>query len=136
MFGEGGAGKYKSKYLGDINGWRYGSEVGILNILLYDGIIGVMIYFLLLFAVSFIAIYRSNNYLSKLLGLFIASRFLLSFIEEFTQYDMNFYFFWIAVGMVSSSHFRKISDEQLKKYFLFDRTTKNSRIANLLQQES
>jgi hypothetical protein len=135
-FGEGAAGKYKSKFFGsNSKGERYGSEVGILNILLYDGIVGVIVYFLLLFTASYIAISRSNNYLSKMLGLYIASRFLLAFIEEFTQYDINFYFFWIAVGLVSSNQFRAMSDQQLKKYFLFDRTTKNSRVAHLLQQE-
>ena len=137
ILGEGAAGKYQSKYFdyfGDNRG-RYGSEVGILNILLYDGIVGVVIYFLLLFSVSYIAIARSNNYLSKMLGLFIASRFLLSFIEEFTQYDINFYFFWIAIGLVSSTQFRAMSDQQLKTYFLFDGTKKSSRTPYLLQQE-
>ena len=135
VFGEGAAGKYKSQFFTDNDGWRGGSEVGILNILLYDGIVGVLIYFLLLFRVSFIAIYKSNNYLSKMLGLFIASRFLLSFIEEFTQYDINFYFFWIAIGLVSSTQFRAMSDQQLKTYFLFDGTKKSSRTPYLLQQE-
>ena len=122
IFGEGAAGKYKSRYFTDNNnkGLRNGSEVGILNILLYDGIIGVLVYFLLLFTVSYIAIAKSNNYLSKLLGLFIASRFFISFIEEFTQYDLNFYFFWLAIGLVSSNQFRAMSDKELKKYFVFD----------------
>ena len=70
-----------------------------------------------------------------MLGLFIASRFLLSFIEEFTQYDINFYFFWIAIGLVSSTQFRAMSDQQLKTYFLFDGTKKSSRTPYLLQQE-
>lgn len=120
IFGEGAAGKYKSQFFTENYGWRNGSEVGILNILLYDGIVGVIIYFLLLFSVSYVAIAKSNNYLSKFLGLFIASRFLISFIEEFTQYDLNFYFFWLAIGLVSSNQFRAMSDKQLKKYFVFD----------------
>ena len=51
LMGEGAGGKYQTERfnsLGDGRG-RYGSEVGILNILLYHGIVGVTIYFLLLF---------------------------------------------------------------------------------------
>jgi len=118
LLGEGAGGKYQTErfdYLGDGRG-RYGSEVGILNILLYHGIIGVVIYFLLLFSVSFIAIKRSNNILAKMLGLFIAFRWTYAFIEEFTQYDLNFYFFWIVMGLVSSASFREMNDDEIRNY--------------------
>jgi hypothetical protein len=117
IIGEGASGGYYSIWREAINNKRYGSEVGILNILLYDGLIGVIIYFSLLYFVSLTAIKKSNNYLSKMLGLFIAFRWTTSFIEEFTQYDLNFYFFWLAVGLVSSTAFRMRSDEELKSFF-------------------
>lgn len=115
LIGEGSSGKYKSDYfdyLGDGRG-RYGSEVGILNILLYNGIIGVAIYFLLLFSVSHFAINNSNNILAKLLGLYIAFRWTYSFVEEFTDYDINFYFVWLAIGLISTSQFRKMNDNEI-----------------------
>lgn len=118
LMGEGAGGRYQTErfdYLGDGRG-RYGSEVGILNILLYHGLIGVSIYFLLLFTVSYYAIRRSNNTLAQLLGLYIAFRWTYSFVEEFTQYDLNFYFFWITVGLVSSTRFREMSNDDIKQY--------------------
>ena len=121
MIGKSASGSYSSKFFinngGAMNGKRYRCEINILNILLYHGIIGVVIYFLLLFTVSFYAINYSNNILSKMLGLTIASRWSLSFIEEFTQYDLNFFFFWLIIGLVSSSFFRKLSDKELEKFF-------------------
>jgi len=121
LIGASASGSYQSLWFwnngGAMNGKRYGSEVGILNILLYDGILGVLIYFILLFTVSFVAINNSNNYLSKILGLFIAFRWSVSFIEEFTKYDLNFYFFWLAVGLVSSATFRNKSDKEIKDFF-------------------
>jgi hypothetical protein len=102
---------------GSLNNNRYSCEVGILNILLKSGIIGVIIYFLILFMVSFIAISHSSNMLSKILGLYISFRWILSFIEEFSQYDLNFYFFWLAIGLVSSKKFRGLSDQQIKNIF-------------------
>ena len=101
---------------GAMNGIRHRSEVNILNILLYHGIIGVSIYFFLFYSISYIAINKSNNKLSKMLGLLIATRWLLSFIEEFTQYDLNFYFLWLIMGLVSTKIFRSMTDGELKNY--------------------
>lgn len=118
LMGEGAGGRYQTErfdYLGDGRG-RSGSEVGILNILLYYGLIGVIIYFLLLFTVSYYAIRRSNNTLAQLLGLYIAFRWTFAFVEEFTQYDLNFYFFWITVGLVSSTRFREMTNDDVKQY--------------------
>ena len=122
IFGSGMATGYESIAIdvsnGTNNNKRYASEVGILNILMQSGLIGVVIYFLVLFKVSFTAISQSSNMLSKILGLYIAFRWLLSFIEEFTQYDLNFYFFWLAIGLVSSNEFRSMNDKQIKNLFL------------------
>ncbi len=102
---------------GAINGKRFGTEVGILNIFLKGGITGVIIYLFLMYIVTWYAINRSSNNLSKLLGIFIAFRFTYSFIEEFTNYDMNCFFVWIAVGLISSPRFRNMSDKEISSYF-------------------
>lgn len=120
IIGEGAAGSYESEWFyddgGAIEGKRYGCEVGILNILMRFGIIGVIIYFCLLFSVSYYAIYFSSNLLSKLLGLFIAFRWTYSFVEEFTTFDLNFYFFWLIIGLVSSVAFRSLNDTEIRNY--------------------
>lgn len=121
LMGEGTSGKYKIHSFADISGvrsgYRYSTEVGILNILLYHGLIGVIIYFLLFFTVSYVAINRSANFLAKMLGLFIAFRWTSSFVEEYTQYDVNFFFLWLAIGLVSSLEFRKMKEVEIKKFF-------------------
>ena len=123
LIGKSASGSYSSQWFyntgGAMEGKRFRSEVNILNILLYHGIIGVIIYFLLLYRVSFLAIQNSNNILSKMLGLVIASRWTLSFIEEYTQYDLNFFFFWLIMGLVSTAAFRKLNDEEVQSFFKF-----------------
>lgn len=123
VIGKSAIGSYESDWFiddgGAMNGKRAGCEVGMLNILLRYGIIGVSIYFLFLFTVSRYAIIHSSNYLAKMIGLFIAFRWTYSFIEEFTIFDLNFYFFWIAIGIVSSSRFRNMNDNDIKNYFEF-----------------
>lgn len=121
LLGEGAAGSYKSKVFyntgGAILGTRYSTEVGILNVLLRYGLLGVFSYFILLFYVSYLGIYKSNNDLSKLLAVFISSRWLLSFIEEFTDFNLNFLFFWIVVGLLSTNKFRILSNGDIKEFF-------------------
>lgn len=120
LIGESAVGSYHSDWFTDtggaMNGKRYGSEVGILNILLRYGIVGVLIYFLLLLKVSTIAIKYSSNSLARMLGLFIAFRWTFSFVEEFTQYDLNFYIFWLAIGLVSSTRFRNMNDNEIREF--------------------
>jgi hypothetical protein len=96
---------------------RYDCEVGILNFLMQVGLLGIIIYFILFYKVTFLAINHSSNGLAKILGLYISFRWLLSFIEEFTQYDLNFYFFWLAMGLVSSNRFRAMNDREVIKWF-------------------
>jgi hypothetical protein len=133
FIGSGYAGGYESIVIevseGTTHNKRYDCEVGILNILMQSGLSGVLLYFLLLFKVSFMAINHSSNRLAKILGLYISFRWLLSFVEEFTQYDLNFYFFWLAIGLASSNDFRSMNDKEIttwirgvyKKKLLFPR---------------
>ena len=119
LLGKGASGKYKSNYfdsLGDHRG-RYGAEVGFLNILLYSGVVGVILYLLMLITASYYAIFRSSNFLSKMLGLLLAGRWITFFIEEFTNFDLNNLFIWMIIGMVSCVKFRTLSDDELKLFF-------------------
>jgi hypothetical protein len=121
ILGKGAAGSYFSDFFTDkggaIDGVRFSTEVGILNILLRNGILGVMIYFIVLLFTSFYAINYSNNILVKLLGLFIAFRWTLSFVEEFTQFDINFFTFWFAIGLATTKSFREMTERELKVFF-------------------
>ena len=122
LLGESSVGNYQSNFFinstgGAIGNERYETEVGFLNIILKYGLLGIAAYFLLLFYVSKYAIFDSNNFLSKMIGLTIVFRWTLMFMEEYTQFDLNFFFFWVLVGLVSSSSFREMTDSEIKDYF-------------------
>jgi hypothetical protein len=123
VIGKGAAGTYQSSFFdsggGDNKGKRFGSEVGILNILLRYGLIGCLIYFVSLFVLTRQALIYSSNYLVKMLSLLLSSRWPLSFLEEYTQYDLNFMFFWLFLGLISNNQFRAMNDMQLKLMFKF-----------------
>lgn len=121
LLGESAVGSYKSNVFfntgGAMGSDRYETEVGFLNILFKYGLLGILVYFLLLYNVSKFAIFSSNNFLSKMIGLTIVFRWTLMFVEEYTQFDLNFFFFWVMVGLVSSNSFREMTDSEITDYF-------------------
>jgi hypothetical protein len=122
VMGEGATGTYTTEYFEtvDDSGRRYGSEVGVLNLALYSGAVGVLIYMLVLFSCSWYAIYRSNNFLCKMLGLVLAVRWLLFFVEEFTNFDLNTFFLWLILGLVANSNFRSMDNQEIRAFFRFN----------------
>ena len=122
IFGEGAAAKYKTEYFDDMgaqNNARYGAEVGFLNTLLYSGVIGILSYALVLFSAVYYGVARSNNFFCKMLALFLAFRWIVFFIEDFTVYDSNYYFLWLSAGLCLSKEFRALTDADIKQYFTF-----------------
>jgi hypothetical protein len=120
LIGKSAIGSYKSSFYGEgggsQSGKRYSTEVGVLNIILKNGIIGVGVYLILLFKLTRRAIVRSNNYLISSLALLLAFRWPLTFIEEFTQYDLNFFFFWVLLGFISNKKVQQIGDLEMTNF--------------------
>jgi hypothetical protein len=122
LFGEGATGKYKTQYFEDeigTNKGRIGAEVGFLTLLLYTGCIGVLLYSLILFSAVYYGIARSNNFFCKMLAIFLAFRWITFFIEDYVQYDMNFFFIWTSIGLCLSTGFRSLTDAEIVNFFDF-----------------
>tara|TARA_B100000795_G_C22782656_1_gene433116 strand:- start:996 stop:1559 length:564 start_codon:yes stop_codon:yes gene_type:complete len=120
IFGEGSTRGYDSIWFTDTGGAmgsvRYLTEVNILNIFLIMGLLGVFSYFSIIFYFSKLALI-SNNYFIKMVGLNIALQWPFSFIENFTKFDVNFFFFWFSIGLISSVKIRQLSNNDLKNIF-------------------
>lgn len=120
IIGEGGSAGYQTDYFSDAvlnKKGRYRSEVGFLNTFLYSGAVGVLLYALVLFVPAYYAINKSNNRLCKIIGLFLATRWAVSFVEDVAQFDMNFFFLWLMIGLCLSNRFRAMTDSQMAVYF-------------------
>lgn len=113
---------YDSPYFGDYNKYelgtgkqqRFSSEVAILNFFTWNGLIGVILYFLIFFYSSYLAIYKSNNYFIKVIGLFVAFRWDFAFVEDFTKFDIQYLMLWIFISMSLSTSFRNMSNDEFK----------------------
>ena len=95
---------------------RGSSEVSLLNVFNYFGLVGVFVYMLIFIIGSYKAIFKSNNSFMPLLGLFVAFRWDVAFIEDFTNFSLNYLFLWIMIGMCFSQKFRGMSENEFKLF--------------------
>lgn len=138
LFGEGGGSAYLTYWFESTNlndRGRYGSEVGFLNMVLYSGALGVLLYALMLFVPAYYAMNQSNNFLSKTLGLFLAYHWIIFFIEDITRFDVNYFCIWVVIGLCLSKKFRALTDKQVKEFFKLD-TTLTPKKVNKIKQNS
>ncbi len=111
---------YDSIWFGheDMNGRgeRIGSEVSLLNIFTWSGLIGVGLYFLIFYQATKLAVNKSNNIFSKLLGLFVAFRWAYAWVEDFVNFNMFYFSLWLMIGMCFSESFRKMTNAEVKDW--------------------
>lgn len=117
---------YDSKWFGDFMKWelgtgkqqRFSSEVAILNIFTWYGLIGATLYFLIFLKSSYLAVYKSNNYFIKVIGLFVAFRWAYSFVEDYSNFNIQYIFLWVLIAMCFSSSFRSMTDNEFKNWIV------------------
>lgn len=95
-------------------GERLANEVAILNIFTWTGIVGVVIYFLVFYKASVLAITRSQNIFAKMLGLFVAFRWAYAWVEDINNFTLSYFFLWVMIGMCYSESFRNMTDAEVK----------------------
>jgi len=93
---------------------RISNEASILNVFTWTGIIGVILFFLVFYKASWIAINQSRNIYSKLIGLFVAFRWLYAWIEDETWFNMNCFIIWLMIGICFSESFRRMNNAEVK----------------------
>jgi len=104
-------------------GERAGNEVAILNIFTWTGIIGVLLYFMVFYRASYFAINHSNNIFSKILGIFVAFRWMYAWVEDINYFTLTTVFLWFMIGLCFSNSFRAMSDAEVKNWVreIFDK---------------
>lgn len=112
---------YYSNYFGHLDevegrGMRNACEVGILNIFTNLGIIGVLIYMSIYIYTIINVFINSNNKSLYVIAVLLAFRWLFSFLEEFTRFDLNTIFLWIEIAMCNSPYFLRMTDAQFKMW--------------------
>ena len=68
------------------------------------------------FRSSYLALYRSNSYFIKLIGVFIAFHWAYGWVEDATKFAILNISLWSAISMGLSSQFRAMSDKEFLKW--------------------
>lgn len=92
---------------------RLTNEVAITNVFTWTGIIGVILYFLIFFSASFLAVNRSENIYAKILGLYVAFRWLYAWVEDVNNFSLNYFMLWIMLGLCFSFTFRGMTNHEV-----------------------
>lgn len=106
-FGEGIAEDLKTNKLE-----RHSNEVCFPNVFTWLGIIGMILYCLIYLKGSYLALYKSNNLFMKLIGVYIAFRFLYGWIEDIDRFDITNIALWMMIAMGFSEAIRKMNDRE------------------------
>jgi len=108
---------------------RFSNEVSILNIFTWLGLMGVVLYFLIFFRATYLAINQSNNFFMKLIGLNISFRWAYGWVEDFSNFDLSNIFLWIMIGICFSESFRKMTNQEFRLWIrgIFEKSKPLSR---------
>lgn len=93
------------------------NEVCFPNIFTWLGVVGMVLYILIYAFASFQAVYRSQNFYVKMIGVLVAFNFFYGWIENATNFDILNFCYWILISICLSSTFRDMTDEQFKDWF-------------------
>lgn len=93
-------------------GERGHCEASILNIFNFFGLIGVVIYFWIFAAASYKAVAHSKNSFVPIIGVFVAFRWLFGWVQDFSNFDLNYLFIWIMICICFSEKYRNMTDEE------------------------
>lgn len=92
---------------------RLANEIGLANIFTWTGVVGVIFYFLIFYRASYLAVNKSRNIYVKMLGIYVAFRWLFSWIEDVNNFSLNYFMLMIMLGLCFSYSFRNMSDKEI-----------------------
>lgn len=92
-------------------------EPVLLNIFAWTGVAGLVLYSGFYWQASYLAIYRSRNRWMKLLGVFVAFRWMWGWLED-TNFNLDIMnvSLWMMIAMCYSSRFRSMTDCELHEW--------------------
>lgn len=97
---------------------RHVNEVGFLNVYTWIGLIGILLYSLIYLRASILALWHSNNSYMKILGVFVAFRWALGWIEDINTFFIHSIILWMLIAMCMSEKFRKLTDSEFRVWLL------------------
>lgn len=114
---------------------RLGNEVAVLNIFTWTGAVGVILYMLVFYKASYLALNNSNNIFSKMIGLFVAFHWAYGWVEDINYFTLTTFFLWATIGFCFSKSFRSMSDIEMTNWVrgIFEKQVRIKELKNQLE---
>ncbi|MDO6739092.1 hypothetical protein [Wenyingzhuangia sp. 2_MG-2023] len=93
---------------------RHFNELCFPNVFTWLGFVGMFMYCLIYLKSIYLALYKSNSIILKMIGVYIAFRFFYGWIEDVNIFDISSAALWMFIAMGYSVEFRKMSNEEFK----------------------
>lgn len=142
VFGLGGGGKVNTSLADNLNNeifkeiyekGRRSSESGMLNYIQWSGLIGGLIYYLMFIKASYLGVYKSRNFFSVIVGVWIAYKAAFSFIEDPVLITPATMFSLLLVGLCFNANFRNMSNTDLLFYLNWHLKPKYNEVFSVLR---
>jgi hypothetical protein len=91
---------------------RYSNEVSIMNVFTWTGLVGVVLYFLVFFRATYLAVNKSNNVFLKIIGIYLSFRWTYAWVEDFSNFDLSNFLLWLLIGISLSKEFRSMNEKE------------------------
>lgn len=123
VFGKGLNGRYYypiNDVMDFLNGWRYGTETGFLNLVLKGGFLFAITYVLMLAIPAFKGLFRSKNLFCKAGGFYISYSLFALWPFGQLSFDLSFLFIWMMVVCCMNKGIRKMTDNEIRQKFFYN----------------
>lgn len=117
IFGKGANGTYYSDFFNQTQrdtDNRLTVEVGLLGILLKTGLVGVILYFLIIITAVYYSLFKSRNFFITGIGLMLGVHFILLFVENLISFSSYNIYIWFFIGICLSKEMRNMSNQEIK----------------------
>lgn len=106
---------------------RHRNEVCHPNVFTWLGLIGMLMYTFIYMRSSWLAVYRSKNIYVKIVGVYIAFRWMYGWVEDINAFDIANASLWMLMAIGFSREFREMDNMEFKFWIksIFNKSTTN-----------
>lgn len=92
---------------------RIENEIGLANVFTWTGVVGVIFYFFIFYRASYLAVNKSRNNYVKMIGVYVAFRWLFAWVEDVNNFSLNYFMLMLMLGLCFSYSFRHMTDREI-----------------------
>lgn len=93
---------------------RFANEIGAANAFTHFGLVGLIIFLLMYYRSAYLALFRSNSFYMKLIGVSICFRSFFFFLEDYYSFRIQTFALIFLIGMALSERFRAMTNKDFK----------------------